>query len=153
MGTRDVSPQFAKQRVQGNNLRLCPQVLDDSRETMTASASTTPHRHFSQSKWRIDIAQPPPYTAPLPFVASPAPLLLAGTPGADAEEFVLERVSAGDDEEAAGAIRAVAGVDADPCASASGGGGAIPRSFWPMLGRSRAIVVQYYRCMSASVMM
>lgn len=123
------------------------QVLDDSRDTITANASTTPHRHFSHIKWRIETVQPPFDAAALPF-SSPAPLLFAGDPEAGVDvDAAVERVSAEDDE-LVGGIRALIGVDADgdagDCAAVSDEGcDAIPRSFWPMLGKSRAIGVQY----------
>ena len=117
--------------INGRGTRL--QVLDDNRDTITANASTTPHRHFSQIKWRIETVQPPFDAAALPF-SSPAPLLFTDAPEAGVDvDAAVERVSAEDDE-LVGCIRALVGVDADGdvgvvAVASDEGCGAIPRSF------------------------
>ena len=58
------------------------------------------------------------------------------------EAFVFDRVSAGDDVDGTGAIRAGAGVGVGVDALSDGFDD--PRSFWPMLGSSRTVGVQCY---------
>ena len=107
------------------------QLVDDKRETTSASASTTPHRHLSQTICLSEAAQP---CAPV----SPGELVPLGV-----------RLTALSLAEAVGGcigwgcsdtgVTVVEGGEFD----AAGGAGDTPRSFCAMFGTSRAVGVQY----------
>ena len=111
---------------------------DDSRDTIKASASTTPHRHFSQISCRH-----PPDQAVGPW-PSPVPLAIA-FPGVceefeDREVTGVAGVSRAEDDEAEGVIRAGEGISAvgdlgsvGEVGGVGSGGAEVPRSFSPML--------------------
>lgn len=123
-------------------------MLDDRRETTSASARITPQRHFSQIICRTEAVQLCAASAGVPGVVR-VTALSAGAAGL-----------AGDDPgAAAGAAAGVTfGVAArvevtEDAGVEEAGAGEVPRSFCAMFGTSRIAGVQYceIRCISASL--
>ncbi len=123
---------------------LICQVLEERRDTRTASARTTPQRHFSQITCRREADQPPT-TVPL-FMESPAPavpLPFTAWPGGVVPlgdratvGLVFDRVNAGE-------VVVVIRVGVEAVGDDGVSDDAEPRSFCPMFGTSRAVGVQY----------
>lgn len=108
------------------------QLLDDKRETTSASARITPQRHFSQIICRTDAVQLCAASAVVPGVVRVTALSagvagLAGDGPAGTAGGAEEGVMVGVEEEEAGVE----------------GAGDVPRSFCAMFGTSRMVGVQY----------
>ncbi len=127
--------------IRGVMARACDercQLLDDRRETTSASASTTPHRHFSQTICLREAAQP---CAP----ESPGELVPLGVrlTALSLAEAVGGCTGWGCNETGVPVVVVGGGRD-----DVAGGAGDTPRSFCAMFGTSRAVGVQY--CKSRS---
>lgn len=128
------------------SLAVSFQELEDRRETMTAKTRTTPHRHFSQITDRSDVPQPAAIAA-LPSAMGSFDdgtiglLLLIGEVWLGTSEGCEA-----DGEGGRGCTKvrvADRGLVVGPSPGCEDEVDGLPRSFCPILGRSRSVGVQY----------
>ena len=112
------------------------QLLDDKRETTSARARTTPHRHLSQTICLSEAAQPCPPVSPGEFV--PLGVRLTALSLAEAVGGCT----------GAGCNVTEGTVGGDRGDEVAGGAADTPRSFCAMFGTSRGADVQYYKSRS-----
>ena len=112
------------------------QLLDDKRETTSARARTTPHRHLSQTICLSEAAQPCPPVSPGEFV----PL--------DVRLTALSLAEAVGGCTGTGCNVTEGTVGGDRGDEVAGGAADTPRSFCAMFGTSRGADVQYYKSRS-----